>query len=117
MSWFEDYFAAWESGDVERVVAWFAPDGMLRDMAFGHEARGHDALRTFAATSFAVVPEARFDVVEGTDDGDRWAVRWVMQPWGVPGVSFGRRVDGLIVEQRDFWDRTGSGVPGTDQPG
>ena len=27
-----------------------------------------------------------------------------MQPGDIPGVSFGRVVDGRIAEQRDYWD-------------
>jgi len=50
------------------------------------------------------VPTPRFELVNGVDDGSSDAIERVMQPMGVPGVSFGSLRDGKILENRDYWN-------------
>ena len=116
-TWYERYLASWETLDVDAVISWFAPDATLEDTTLGHGATGHDQLRRFVAASFANVPDGRFDFVDGFDDGESYAIEWVMQPMGVRGVSFGKLRDGLIIEHRDYWNGKLFELPEDDPSG
>ena len=111
VSWFEEYLAAWNDHDADRVAAWFADDAVLEDTTLGYRVEGRSAIGRFAARSFRRVPDFRFEFVEGFDDGRRYAMRWVMQPGGVPGASYGSLRDGRIEAHRDYWDGRRAQVP------
>lgn len=44
---FARYGAAHSAGDIDAIMALFAPDAVIRDPANGPEQRGHEALRAF----------------------------------------------------------------------
>ena len=112
-TWYEDYLAAWDTLEVDAVTMWFTDDCYYEDTTLNHRAEGIEQLNRFVQASFDNVPEARFDFVDGVDDGSAFAIRWVMQPMGVPGVSFGKLRDGKICEQRDYWNGRLFDVPNT----
>lgn len=106
---FRAYLAAWESHDVERVMAFFTPEIDFGDMTLGHRAMGTDRMRVFVAASFAHVPDARYRYVAHVATTTDYALEWVMYPDGtdspgVAGASVGRLRDGLIDRHRDFWN-------------
>ena len=70
-------------------------------------------MRKFAELSFNNVPEARMQFVSGYDDGAHYAIEWIMQPMGVPGVSVGELRDGKICNNRDYWNGALFKVPNT----
>ena len=109
-NFFADYLAAWATNDVDLVMGYFADDVDFRDMTLGHGAVGADDMRAFVESSFAFVPEATFEYVGHFESGDDYAIEWIMRvrpsDAGIPGVSIGRRRDGLIVRQRDYWNGT-----------
>ncbi len=55
------------AADTEAFVAAFAPDGAVDD--WGRVLRGHDGVRSWAATD-AIGQEARMTVLSATTDGD-----------------------------------------------
>ena len=112
-TWYEQYLAAWDSLDIEQVLAWIGDDPYYEDTTIGHSAKGTKQVRNFIAASFENVPDARFEFVNGVDDGESYAIEWVMHPMGVRGVSFGKLVDGKIVENRDYWNGKLFDVPNT----
>jgi ketosteroid isomerase-like protein len=112
-TWFEEYFACWDALDIEGVLGWVTDDGYYEDVALGHSAKGKKAIRRFVEASFENVPDASFEFVEGFDDGEHYAMRWIMQPMGVPGVSYGTLRDGKISENRDYWNGALFAVPNT----
>jgi ketosteroid isomerase-like protein len=103
-TWFEEYLAAWDSRDISRVADWVTDDIAFEDVGAGHKATGRQAFARFAAASFKAVPHARFDFVAGAEFGDAYFIEWVMQPMALRGVSVGRRRDGKIAENRDYWN-------------
>ncbi|MFZ9675392.1 MAG: nuclear transport factor 2 family protein [Ilumatobacteraceae bacterium] len=103
-SFFERYLAAWSAGDIDAMMTWFTDDIDFRDMTMKHGARGSEKMRRFVEASFASFPDGRFRLDSHVCDGDTFAMEWTMQPGDIPGVSFGRVVDGRIAEQRDYWD-------------
>ena len=53
----ERWAAAWNSHDAAKVVALFAENGVYEDVPFGSTNRGKTALRQYAETYFAAVPD------------------------------------------------------------
>lgn len=113
MTWYKDYLDAWNRLDLDTIVTFVTDDVNYEDTTLGHGAQGKDQLKKFIRASFANVPDARFDFVSGYDNGDGYAIEWVMQPMGVRGVSVGRLRDGKIAENRDYWNGMSFTVPNT----
>jgi ketosteroid isomerase-like protein len=112
-NFFIDYFAAWESLDVDTVLAYFTDDIAYEDTTIGHSAAGNKQMRRFIQGSFDNVPDAKFDYVGHHMTATDFAVEWVMQPMNVRGVSVGKLRDGKICEQRDYWNGAAFKVPNT----
>lgn len=102
--WFEDYLDSWASGDVSKVTDWVTDDVEFEDVGAGHRLTGKERMTKFVAASFKAVPDAFFELVGGEELGDAYYYEWVMQPMGVRGVSVGRRRDGKIAANRDYWN-------------
>ena len=49
-----DYVRALDAGDLEAIVALYAPDGVVEDPVGSPPRRGHDAIRAFYAGSVAL---------------------------------------------------------------
>jgi ketosteroid isomerase-like protein len=112
-NFFRDYLAAWDTLDVDTVMAFFTDDIEYRDTTIGHGASGTEAMRQFVAASFKNVPDARFEYVRHHSTGDDYAIEWIMQPMGVVGVSVGSLRDGKIAANRDYWNGAAYKVPNT----
>jgi ketosteroid isomerase-like protein len=102
--WFKEYLDSWGTKDVDRVTDWVTDDVEFEDVGAGHKVTGKDKVAKFVAASFAAVPDATFDFVGGEELGDAYYMEWVMQPMGIRGVSVGRRRDGKIAVNRDYWN-------------
>lgn len=69
------YFEALDAHDVEAAVACWAPGA--RDTLHGTmDVTAPDGVRAFGAGVVAAVPDARFEILSTTADGERCAVRW-----------------------------------------
>jgi ketosteroid isomerase-like protein len=112
-NFFIDYFAAWDSLDVDKVMDFFTDDIVYEDTTIDHGARGTRQMRHFVQASFENVPDAGFDYVGHVSDGSDYAVEWVMRPMMVRGVSIGKTRDGRISENRDYWNGAKFVVPNT----
>jgi ketosteroid isomerase-like protein len=102
-TWFEEYLGAWGSGEVSKVTDWVTDDVEFEDVGAGQKAHGKEQVARFVAASFKAVPGAYFEFVGGEELGDTYHMEWVMQPMGVRGASVGRRRDGKIADNRDYW--------------
>jgi hypothetical protein len=112
-NFFADYLAAWETLDVDKVMAFFTDDIEYRDMTIRHGAKGAEKMRRFVAASFANVPDARFEYLRHHSTGTHYAIEWIMHPMGVEGVSVGELRDGRICRNRDYWNGAVYKVPNT----
>jgi ketosteroid isomerase-like protein len=112
-NFFSDYLAAWDTLDVDAVMAFFTDDIEYRDTTIGHGAKGAKQMRRFVEASFTNVAHARFDYVGHVATEEDYAIEWVMQPMGVGGVSIGALRDGKICKNRDYWDGAKFKVPNT----
>jgi hypothetical protein len=113
--WADTWERAWPAQDVGAIAALYAPDASYRALAFREPTTAARYLpETFAAEAAV---ECRF----GTPivDGDRAAVEW-WASWledGEPLTMAGTTVlrfdaDGLVVDQRDYWNE----LPGRRPP-
>jgi ketosteroid isomerase-like protein len=112
-TWYERYLSAWDSMDVDAVLEWMTDDVYFEDTTARYSATGRDEMRRFVKASFRNVPDARFEFLRGHDDGESYAIEWIMQPMGVPGVSVGRLRDGKVCCNRDYWNGALFDVPNT----
>jgi ketosteroid isomerase-like protein len=103
-SWVRRYYAAWDSGDADAITAWFDDDVVLEDVPSAHTARGRSDARRFVEHALKLAPGARYEVITAFDNGDNYAVEWVMHPAGLRGASIGTVRDGKVTSNRDFWD-------------
>ena len=103
-AWLRQYYADWDSGDVDAITSWFADDVVLEDIPTGHVARGAAEARTFVSAALKMAPRASYEVISALADGERFAAEWVMQPAGLHGASVGTVRDGKLATNRDFWD-------------
>jgi SnoaL-like domain len=112
-AWYEGYPTSWDTLDVHKVLEWFTDDCVYEDTTIGHGAECIGQLRKFVKASFRNVPDARFEYVRGTDNGEGYAIEWIMQPMGIRGASVGQLRDGKISVNREYWNGTAYQVPNT----
>ena len=113
------YYAAWGTGEPDRVAEFFCDDAVFEDLAFEAKFEGLDGVRTFAAITYGGVPDFKVEPDTIIVDGDRAATSWVMQGThsgdlpNLPasGRSFQVRAssiiqlrDDKILQMLDFWN-------------
>ena len=103
-AWLRQYYADWDSGDVDAITSWFADDVVLEDVPTGHVARGAAQARAFVSGALKMAPGASYEVISVLTDGEQFAAEWVMQPAGLRGASVGTVRSGKVTANRDFWD-------------
>jgi uncharacterized protein (TIGR02246 family) len=105
-TWVDDYFAAWNETNADRVVEWMTDDVEFEDVTAGHFSRGKEAAKRFVEACYRKVPDARYEVVTSRSSGDAYWVEWVMHARGkdVRGASVGTRRDGKIASNHDYWN-------------
>src|SRR5262245_59171879 len=59
----DQYREAWQTHDVDAIVALHTPDSVFTSVATGREAVGRDAVRNAITEIFAVWPDLRFNPV------------------------------------------------------
>lgn len=106
-NWVTDYYAAWDSADVDQIVNWFADDIVLEDVPMAHLASGPEQAREFVEHAIALTPGTTYEVVNSVVTDDAFATEWIMRPAGLRGSSVGATRDGKIVNNRDYWNAGG----------
>lgn len=102
--WFKDYLDAWATGDATKVTDFVTDDVDFEDVGAGHKLTGKERMANFVNKSFQLVPGATFEFIGGAEFGDDYHFEWVMQPHGIRGVSVGKRRDGKMAVNRDYWN-------------
>jgi uncharacterized protein (TIGR02246 family) len=97
------YNIAWDTGDVEGVLACFVPDGRFTDAA-GGEHRGHANIRAFVEGSPAAFGRMRHitsshlvDLHEGSSARHRCYVVFVSHPGGDRVLDTGEYDDHVVL--------------------
>lgn len=115
-----DYTAAWNSHDIERILSFFTDDVVYEDVALGMVMRGKKELEDFISSMLVDFPDFKFETKSGFNTIDRSAGEWVMTGTfahscipGVPatGKSFSLRGasiiefrGGKIGRNTDYWN-------------
>jgi steroid delta-isomerase-like uncharacterized protein len=85
-----DYMAALNAHDLEKVLAFFADDAVYECMAQGRVNRGKKEIKDFLSSMFSDIPDVKFEMKSGFSAGDRGAGEWVMSGTfahsSIPGV-------------------------------
>jgi len=116
-----DYFAAWNTHDVEKMLSFFTDDIVYEDVAMGKVNRGKKELKDGISYTFVDFSDFKLEIKSSFIAGDRGAVEWVMSGAfvhsSVPGLrATGKRFSvrgasiiefrkGKISRGSDYWDR------------
>jgi steroid delta-isomerase-like uncharacterized protein len=108
-------FAAWNSHDPEKVIAFYTEDVVYEDVAYGAMNRGRAELRKFAADFFEAVPDLKLEVVSTSVHKGHGAVEWVLsgtdkglyktgKKFSVRGASVFEMRGRKCSSNKDFYD-------------
>ncbi|MEA1871996.1 MAG: ketosteroid isomerase-related protein [Chloroflexota bacterium] len=116
---FDDFNAAWNSHDVEKIVTFFTDDGVHEDMATGAVYRGKEELKAFISSTFIFFPDWKAEVKSRFGAGDWSAREWIMsgthggdlpglpatgKKFSVRGASITKLHEGRIRRNTDYWN-------------
>jgi steroid delta-isomerase-like uncharacterized protein len=118
--WFAE---VWNDGRLESIDELFAPNGVAYGLAEGgaDDVHGPAEFRRFVQGLLAEFSEFRVEIEDVVADGEKVAARWTAtgryqgtqfgpgrgQPVRMTGMSFGRVVNGQLVEGWNNWDIMG----------
>ncbi len=108
-------FAAWNSHDPDKVVAFYTEDVVYEDVAYGAVNHGTAELRRFAAGFFEAVPDLNLEVISTSAHNGHGAVEWVLsgtdkglyktgKRFSVRGASVFEMRGGKCSANKDFYD-------------
>jgi steroid delta-isomerase-like uncharacterized protein len=117
-----DYWAATNSHDMERILSFFTDDVVYEDVALGKVNRGKKEVKDFLSEAFFKFPDFKIEMKSGFNAGD-WSVgEWIMsgtfvqssnpgrpatsRTFSVRGVSITEFRRGKISRNSDYWDYT-----------
>jgi steroid delta-isomerase-like uncharacterized protein len=114
-----DYTAAWNSHDTEKLVSFFTDDCVYEEVAIGATTRGKEELKAFLKRFFATFPDTNFEVTSSFMSGDWYCAEWVWTAThkgnmaGIPatgkrisirGVSVGELKEGKIKRNSEYYN-------------
>ncbi len=111
----EEFIAAWNSHDPDKMIALFTDDVFYEDVAFGEVSHGHAELRKFAASEFEAAPDLELKLVRADVHGGYGSIEWAFsgtdkgiyktgKKFSVRGVSVIEVRHGKIARSLDFYD-------------
>src|SRR3954471_17020817 len=103
---FDDYLAAWNAHDAERILGFFVDDCVYEDVPMSRVNKGKDEIRAFLDESFATFPDFHLEkdsepalsadgsfgmawVMSGTHEGDAPGMPATHKSFTVRGASIG----------------------------
>ncbi len=115
----QEYLAAWNAHDADRVASYFTEDAKYEDVAMGMISQGKEQIKGFAEATFRSTPDVKFELISAFVAGDGAGLEWVMSgthngDWpGLPatGKSFSIRgasatefTGDKISRNSDYWN-------------
>jgi steroid delta-isomerase-like uncharacterized protein len=73
-----DYVAAWNSHDAERILSFCTDDVVFEEVPMGKVFRGKKEAKDFVSSTFANFPDFKIELKSGFNAGDHGAGEWVM---------------------------------------
>ncbi|MDA0823674.1 MAG: nuclear transport factor 2 family protein [Proteobacteria bacterium] len=105
------YYAAWTSGDVDKIMAYFNDSIVYADMATGARSSGTTAVREFVQKFVDGYPGVQLVPASITIGPASAAVEWVMsggsgsEAWSVPGVCVFNLDGEKFSTATDYWNK------------
>lgn len=114
----DEIFAAAATGDLDKVMSWWAADGVLEDVTLALAFTGAAEIRDYLTMYFAALPEIRYEpirvVISGSDAVVEWAQSTVIAaPFDGIAASVGHKlflhavdmfhIDGGLVQHEVSW--------------
>ena len=119
----EDYFAAWNSQDVERILSFFTDDCLYEDVALKRIVRGKAELQALLESVFTDIAGLKMDIKSVFSSGNWVASEWTMsgrfvhssdplltatgKSFLVRGATVFELSNGKISRNTDYLDLTG----------
>lgn len=111
----EQWIAAWNSHDPDKMLPLFSDDVVYEDVAFGEVSHGKTELRKFASEEFEGVPDLELKLDRADIHGNHGTIEWTFtgtdkgvfktgKKFSVRGVSVIDLRDGKISRNLDFYD-------------
>lgn len=116
----DELVSAWNSRDPQRIAATYADDGVRDEVAFTHRRlEGRSAIAAGVGEIVSAWPDCTLEVRTRVSSGDTEVLEWTFRgtssaPFGplpatgqageLHGVSVCSVADGLIREERVYWD-------------
>ena len=116
----EEWLAAFNAGDPDRLLALYTEDALWEEPAIGLAARGPDEIRAHLERLFTAAPDIGYAVTSSVVAGDGAVVEWVVtgtyradfpglppaagQPFSFRGASVFEMTDGKIQRYTEYWD-------------
>jgi len=115
-----EYLAAWNAHDVEKLLSFFTDDIVYDDVPIGKAYRGKKEVKDFAISTFANFPDFKLEMKPSFIAGDQAAGEWVMsgtfansnipgmpatgKSFSIPGASVTEFRGGKISRNADYWN-------------
>jgi steroid delta-isomerase-like uncharacterized protein len=115
-----EYTAAWNSHDTEKVVSFFTDDCVYEELGIGVIKRGKEELRAFINSFFAAFPDTNFELKSSFISGNWYCGEWVWtgthkgdmagllatgKRFSIRGVSVGELKEGEIKRNSDYYNK------------
>src|SRR5690242_5744582 len=79
-AWIEDYIAAWNSHDPDRIVSFMEDDTVYEDFALGVRLVGREAIKSFIReTEEHFSTDFRFELTNALASDSGYAAEWTMR--------------------------------------
>jgi len=114
-----DYTAAWNSHDTEKLVSFFTDDCVYEEVAIGKITRGKEEFKAFINAFFAAFPDTNFELTSNFNSGNWYCAEWIWTAThkgnmaGIPatgkrisirGVSVGELKEGKIKRNSEYYN-------------
>ena len=115
-----EYTAAWNSHDTEKVVSFFTDGCVYEELGLGVIKHGKEELRAFINSFFATFPDTNFELKSSFISGNWYAAEWVWtgthkgnmpglpatgKRFSIRGVSVGEFNEGKIKRNSDYYNK------------
>jgi ketosteroid isomerase-like protein len=111
MSWCEKFIDAFNTHQVEPMLAITSPDVKWEDISGHIEFEGRDGVKNMVELTLMAIPDCKFTYHGGMKNGNDYVVEWTMSgtafgtEFACRGASVGETDDGgKILHNRDYWD-------------
>jgi steroid delta-isomerase-like uncharacterized protein len=115
----KDYYIAWNSYDVEKIISFFTDDCVYESLASGLVNRGKKQLGDYTKATFSWSPDLKFEMksffgtdnwigtewlMTGTHVGDLPGIRATNKRFSIRGTSVIELRKGKISRNSDYWN-------------